>query len=740
MPNPSDTSSRSERAAKVTAALKPSTGSPDAAAAAAARCDPVGVTCFISETLDIFEKRLDANSNFVWDRDRDTRSSATFSDVIAAAWDQQFLLTHIHNEIQALGKTALAIWRDAGEDGGWFDTLATRLETRLVNLDTSLVATWREVLEPELVRDLALAVGGSATSDTTLKDFIHPDLAGINDNLTIGLGRIREELRYSTDTQDLRAFDSVTLLLQRLDELITATGAQGGLDIEEWAAALEPHSAPTPQGKVQATDNISPWIKAPSGFWAFVVDRLGVMFKDFYAATSAAAESMTPVFHPLIQSVVDQVQERGTNLGNVTPSDAFPLARRFIEEAFVNGLKARMISILLEKLGDQSKNLGIQQIAGLVGDLSGFSQLAEAIHGTQLKAAVARPAEYQINAQTRTRLLNPGETIEAAIERKLSLEEQREILRFHGYTEHHIDIIQRYQWTDPRLREIILLASDSSVDDDDVRHWLAESGYEDQDIDRMAPVVIQQSNRQHRQALTSEIMSNLQEGFLTEEDAEAQFDRLRYSEEAKRLLIDTGRFKFRRELIQAHITELEQMFQLQQIKEPELRLALEGLGVRKDKIDAIAGKAFSKFIGRVSKEEEAQTDKDVRELQQTTLAALRAQFQARLLPAAAFEGNLLAIGFLPQIAREIVALEQIKLLTKDAGEKSDDAERLRDEIRRARIAAFVELFQDGFLNEAQLRANLLALGLAPELADALVFREVAKKFELPKPTKPPTTH
>jgi hypothetical protein len=210
---------------------------------------------------------------------------------------------------------------------------------------------------------------------------------------------------------------------------------------------------------------------------------------------------------------------------------------------------------------------------------------------------------------------------------------------------------------------------------------------------------------------------------------------LRYTEEAKRLLLDTGRLKFRREVIQAHITELEQMFQLEQIKEPEFRLALEGLGVRKQKVDAIVGKAFSKFIGRVSREEDAQVDKDVRALQGASLAALKAQFQAGLIPAGAFEANLVAIGFLPQIAREIVALEQIKLLTKAAGEVEDEADRLREEIRRARMAAFIDLFRDRFIDGDALRRNLLALGLAPELADAIVFRELAIQEEPPKPPK-----
>jgi len=615
------------------------------------------------------------------------------------------------------------------------DELNLDLQTRMSTEMTTLLAAINEVFVPTLVA----AMGGNdpATADiaNVLGFFIHPDLAALNDNTAIGLGRVAESIQIATATQDFRSFDSMTLLLQRLDELVAKTGGQGGQDIDEWLAGVTPRSAPNPKGTVVTTDVISPFLKAGSSVFSFLAEKTGLMLADILGAVFRVTDVLSPTFIPLISSVVDTVEDRATRLGPVTPGQAFPLAKRFIEDAFKNGLRARIISILLEKAGDQVKNLGVQQIAGLVGDLSGFSQLSEAIHGTQLKAAVARPVEYQINAQTRTRLLSPGETIESAIERKISLDEQREILRFHGYTEHHIDIIQKTMWQDPRLREIILLASDSSVDEDDIRHWLLEAGYDDTDIDRFTPIVIQQSNRGHRQALTSEIMINLGEGFLDDEDAEAQFDRLRYTEEAKRLLLDTGRLKFRREVIQAHITELEQMFQLEQIKEPEFRLALEGLGVRKQKVDAIVGKAFSKFIGRVSREEDAQVDKDVRALQGASLAALKAQFQAGLIPAGAFEANLVAIGFLPQIAREIVALEQIKLLTKAAGEVEDEADRLREEIRRARMAAFIDLFRDRFIDGDALRRNLLALGLAPELADAIVFRELAIQEEPPKPPK-----
>ncbi len=621
---------------------------------------------------------------------------------------------------------------------GKLDEVSIDLQARMTALDTSLVLTWREVLEPELVRDLALALNVSTAPDTTLKDFIHPDLASLNDNVTIGLGRIKEELRFATVTEDLRAFDSITLLLQRLDELVAATQAQGGQSLDEWLEEVTPRSIPPLGNKVFSIEGITPFMKVGASTITFIIEKLALLLGPILKGALAGADAAAPLFKPLIDPVLDGIENRLSRLTSVAPHQALPLAREFLSDAFTNGLRARITAILVEKGGDQMKNLGVQQISGLIAELAGFSQLAEAVWGTALKTGIGRPAEYQMNALTLSKIPSEGQLIESAIERKVSVDALRELLKFHGYADGFVDMLINTMWTDPRLREIILLASDSSVAEDDIRHWLSEAGYDDTDIARMTPVVVQQSNRQHRQALTSEVMANLGEGFLDEEDAEAQFDRLRYTEEAKRLLLDTGRLKFRREVIQAHIGELEQMFQLEQMKEPEFRLALEGLGVRKEKIEAIVGKAFSKFIGRVSKEEEAQVDKQVREFQAASLAALKAQFASGLIQSEAFFANLVAVGFLPQIAREIVALEQIKLFSKVAGEKLDEAERLRDEIRRARIAAFVELFQDGFINEAALREDLLALGLARELANALVFREVAKKAELPKPVKSAT--
>jgi hypothetical protein len=589
-----------------------------------------------------------------------------------------------------------------------------------------------------------LAAISSSGSDLTnpiaeireaLKRDVAGSILGIDETLLLGIAKDTIAKGIEIDASKDNAALLANVIAGGLERLAEAAAAQGGQDFNSWLVGVTPHSPPNPQGTVVTTENVSPFMKMGTATFGFLIEKTGNMLSDIMSAVFKVSDAMSPAFTPLIDTVINQVEERASSLGEVTPNGAFPLARKFIEEAFRNGLKARLISILLEKAGDQVKNLGIQQIAGLVGDLSGFSQLAEAVHGTQLKAAVARPAEYQINAQVRSKLLNESQLIEGAIERKISLEEQRQIFRYHGYTEHHIDIIQAYQWRDPRLREIILLASDASVDDDDVRHWLAEAGYEDRDIERIAPVVIQQSNRQHRQALTSEVMANLQEGFLSDEDAEAQFTRLSYSEEAIRLLMDTGRFRFRREVIQEHITELESMFNLEQIAEPEFRLALAGLGVRQQKVDAIVGKAVSKFSGRVSQQEQKDVDANVREYQRASLATLKAQFQAGLIPAETFYSNLVAVGFVPQIATEIVSLEQIKALTKVAGESADEADKLKAEIRRARMKAFIELYQESLIDAAALQKNLLALGMDPDIVYALVIQEQAKKGEI-KPATP----
>ncbi len=566
-----------------------------------------------------------------------------------------------------------------------------------------------------------------------LRHIVTADLVDLKFDVARGITVSQQNTDLLQGSADANADFIVANLLAGLAKVAEAAAAAGGQPIAEWAASVTPHSDPQPDNKVTTTESLSPFLAVGSATLSFLVRKLGDVFADILRAAFAGADIMAPGFQPLVDQTLDTIQDRVLKLGHVTPGDAFSVARDFLTVAMTNGLKARLIGVLCEKGGDQVKNLGIQQVAGLMGELGGFSQLAEAVWGTALKAGIGRPAEYQVNAITRSRHLAERDLADAATQRKMSLTEQAEILAFHGYDDRGIAFIQAHQWRRARLREIVMLASDASVQEDDVRNWLEEGGYDDLDVNRFTPIVMEQSLRGQRQAWQSEVMANMREGYIDDEEGEAHLRRLRMNDEGVQLLLDTGRLGARRDMINESLRTFETAFTNDQMTEEEFTLALEGIGINKAKVAIIVGRNVSKRIGRVTKEEEAMTSKQVREFQSASLAALKAQFQAQLIGAEAFASNLVALGFLPSVAREIVTLEQLHLLAKIQGTQAAEADKLRDEIRRDRIATFIEFFQDGFINDEQLLADLVQLGLDFELAQAIAFREKAKKAALPKP-------
>jgi len=620
-----------------------------------------------------------------------------------------------------------------------WDRLREVKEELIANADreqTHLFTFLRDVFLDDLFRDLQTLLSGAGSPGDALLNFIHPDLAGMRDGVTIGLGRVTEQIRNATIVQENRAFDSITLLLERLDELIAASKGAGGLDRDEWFALFAEGKPISGTPTVQTVESLTPWVEDQNSLWKRLLEWLPKLLLLSGAVAADKLDVPATLVQPILKEVLDQIQNRVREIGEVPPEKAFEAAQIFLTDAIKAGSKAHMLGLMWELIGPPGKALGVTQLSGLVAELAAFGPIAQGTWGRAITSGVGAPAEQQVNSIMRPTLPSEGQLAQWAVKRKLNVLSMQQALRYHGYSERWIEMINATMWTDPSLREITLLASDASVSEFEVAHWLEQAGFEDNDVALLGPVVMQQSVRGQRQALTAEVLVNLKEGFLSEEDGEAQLDGMRYSDEAKRLILDTGRLGFRREMIQQQIGELEQMFNLQQIKEPEFRLALNALGIHRLKIEGIIGKAVSRSLGRISKEEDAQFDKDVREFQAASLAALRAQFSARLIAAEAFFSNLVAIGFLPAIAREIVALEQLRLLARDQSSAESDAEQLRNDIRRARMAAFLDLFRDGFINEDQLRSNLLGLGFARELADAIVFREVALKLEQPKTSTP----
>lgn len=576
---------------------------------------------------------------------------------------------------------------------------------------------------------------------------LHPILLNIRDSLSEGFGEsiggVSEIIGVTADRQLLATAKHIEvsertgrttnqILNSGIGAIFETLQDLGGQPMAEWIESVTPKSPIKPTNKVTTVEYLTTWLALPRTVFKEIYSVLGSVIGAGVELASLSADLLIPAFDPLSTPVINRLENRIRNLGQVTPDRVFDVANDFVKEAYASGMKASLVSNFLEKAGDQVKPLGFNQVAALIGDMSGFQQIIGALWGESLNSALGRPADQLINSITRTKMPSAGELMSAAVERKVTLEDMRQVLQYEGYSDRWIAMMEKAMWQDPRLREIIMLATDVSVDVDDVGRWLSEAGYDDTDISRMTPIIVAQSIKPQRQSFTTEIMANLREGYMDEDEARLHLARMRYTPEATELILDTAALAQRRELVAAHIAVVENAFNSEQITIDELRLSLLALGVVDQRADAIVAKAETKARGRMAREEDRQVDKQIRDIQRVTLAALKAEYQARQIDEAVFLNALVALAFSPDVAREIVALERAKLRAKISSKDTAQAAKLSEQIRNARIQTYLEYFRDKLIDENGLRAALFALGMDSTLAEALVQREIIRAYKPPK--------
>jgi hypothetical protein len=494
------------------------------------------------------------------------------------------------------------------------------------------------------------------------------------------------------------------------------------------------HSSPDASLRVFTVDNISLFLSDnPRGslfaklirmLWALVPAGIAIFLNE----STEARDKMIEFTQGLLKRYTDQLLPKS----EVTPDRALEEAGRMLAVAIKTGVEAQAFASSLEVI-TQGTAPGIGQFAGIIATFAGFGPIAGKIYGDTIGASIGRPLGYDINDKTRTKRPNEGQLIEGATERKISLEEMRTELHFQGYNDRWVDFIQQYMWRDPRLREIVLLASDSSVTQADVSHWLREAGYDDNDVDRMEEIVMDQAMRTQRQTYLNEVMTSYREGLATETELDGAFDILKMQPQARDLLRITANRMLRREIVDEHRHALETQFAQQLITLSEFRLSLEALGYSGEKVDGIVARVLSSLQGRLVREEKADVEAEVRRVQSVVLQSLRQQFQFGEINAVTLLLLLQQAGFSEAFAREITSLEVIKSRGELGEDLKQQADRLKAQIVALRRDTFVAQFRKGQISIEQLRALLLALKIPPALVDAIIEAEKIKIVKSPAP-------
>jgi hypothetical protein len=181
-------------------------------------------------------------------------------------------------------------------------------------------------------------------------------------------------------------------------------------------------------------------------------------------------------------------------------------------KALGTGIEARAISDFMQNafaLGDISRSL-IMPI---------------------FNAAYSTPIQYYYNAAFRPSIPSTGLADQMLFEDHVSEAEWRQIYRYHGWKEPHIDAWFKTMWREPSLLVLRYMASEPDVPEDWVRKKLREGGLIGEDQDAIVNYGRTQRVKDERNALAAADLTDLVDGAIDEATFRADLAMLKFSPE-----------------------------------------------------------------------------------------------------------------------------------------------------------------------------------------------------------------
>lgn len=365
----------------------------------------------------------------------------------------------------------------------------------------------------------------------------------------------------------------------------------------------------------------------------------------------------------------------------ITPEDAVGIATNLYNYSMNTGLTASWASYGIEIL-HPLKQIGFQQVAGMIGQFAGFGRVSAAALGPLYNGVLGRVMTYAVQNRFRPQIPDERLLIEFASKREIDTEEFRKNMAYQGFSDYWSDIVYRWQWKDPRMFEIIRLADVGleqgsppasemgwltrfGVTGDKLRDWwlyrkFMRAGYEDCDL----PVMV---NFIHRRevafALTyvrTAIRRNYRWGYLSDDELKQWMARLQLPEQAREWIFWAGeldREYFYRQDLQNYYVKA---FRNDLIDSDELLVSLLAMNLpARDASLLVRTERIAKrpkAQAPVSSEQKAAAAK----LQAEYIKLYREQFKKDLITEAQYLQSLLSIGLDPELAEVTVELDATK--------------------------------------------------------------------------------
>jgi len=168
-------------------------------------------------------------------------------------------------------------------------------------------------------------------------------------------------------------------------------------------------------------------------------------------------------------------------------------------------------------------------ISDFMGSALALGDISRSVIMPIFNAAYEQPIRFYYNSIFRPAIPDTRAADQMLFEEHIGEAEWRQIYRYHGWKEQHIDAWYQTMWREPSLLILRAMAADPDVDEAWVRKKMREGGLIGEDQDAIIDYGIRQSLRDERSALATQIQTDLIDEVIIEADARADLAALKFS-------------------------------------------------------------------------------------------------------------------------------------------------------------------------------------------------------------------
>jgi len=218
-----------------------------------------------------------------------------------------------------------------------------------------------------------------------------------------------------------------------------------------------------------------------------------------------------------------------------TPDIGLARAEAAMAKAFAFGVGAHLVATLGESLPVIGHN-GLNTMAALMAEFSGFRAIVEAYHGEFIKQSVRIPSQYTHQATYRPLLPDLGRSLELFARGLISAADRDSLLAQNGFSSQFADVTQTAAYRAPSPMILANLLGETAYDPTAVMNFLTFAAYRPSDIPLVLDQLAARGLKPVRQPILDQVIIMASEGLLDQPAIDGFLTQLDLSDQAKALV------------------------------------------------------------------------------------------------------------------------------------------------------------------------------------------------------------